>query len=370
LLLNLAAVELAEPGASLAIARTHAPHNPLYRRFGPHLAAIVDAGITQGLLHEQKSRTVGQLTTVCATAALRDRLPQSLTWADLGREPRPSVELRGARDNEDGTYRLLRVPIGRGGLVARWAAEIHALSARLSAALTIDGRRCAFSATDDGRMRRIRSAAHVQLVRIFNEDWSKGGRIFYGFWINMPKRERLTRLAIHGESVCEIDYRSMLLRIAYALAEQPWPFRDADPYTAGEGERVGWKRMTVALLFSPHVRQWPGKTQDERAAVRAAFPAGTKPSHVYDVCRQRHAAIAAQFGKAAELFGYEADLMLTVLAALYRRGIVAVPIHDSLIVVERHAEIAADTMRECGVERLGVELETVTTYREPEQLAT
>jgi hypothetical protein len=44
--------------------------------------------------------------------------------------------------------------------------------------------------------------ARRSLVRLFKYDWSQGGRLYGGWWMSLPKRER-TRLTIDGEPVVE-----------------------------------------------------------------------------------------------------------------------------------------------------------------------
>jgi hypothetical protein len=54
------------------------------------------------------------------------------------------------------------------------------------------------------------------LYRIFNEDFTSGGRIYRGWWQNIP-RELRQYITIDGEPCSELDYSGQHLLLLYGL---------------------------------------------------------------------------------------------------------------------------------------------------------
>ena len=98
----------------------------------------------------------------------------------------------------------------------------------------------------DGRWLDPRRRAYH---RVFNCDWTRGGRWFGVFWQGLPKDLR-RHLLINGEPVVERDYRACHLRLLYAQAGIELPFHDEDfdPYQIEATERAHLKLAFHVML--------------------------------------------------------------------------------------------------------------------------
>ena len=71
-------------------------------------------------------------------------------------------------------------------------------------------------------------SVNVQARRLYRSftmgSFEKGGRLFGGFWENLPKGVRLRGISIEGERVIGLDYSQLNPRLAYSLAKaRPLP---------------------------------------------------------------------------------------------------------------------------------------------------
>jgi hypothetical protein len=76
-----------------------------------------------------------------------------------------------------------------------------------------------------------------------------------------------------------------------------------------------------------------------------------KPRDAIEDTKRKHAAIAHLFerGHGLRFMRTESDLTVAVTLALFRRGVVALPIHDAVLVSEKYAADAKAAMeQECS----------------------
>ena len=109
-----------------------------------------------------------------------------------------------------------------------------------------------------------------RLYRYFAGDFKSGGRLFCGFWENLPKHARLLGLRIEGEAVVELDYAQLNPTLAYSqVGCSPAP-GDAYSLRGLEKHRDGVKKVFNALLFDRKARTSFPK------GVNVLFPPKTK----------------------------------------------------------------------------------------------
>jgi hypothetical protein len=194
----------------------------------------------------------------------------------------------------------------------------------------------------------ISDNAASPLVRIFNRNFRRGGRFYAqgGGWQSMKKEAR-KQIAIAGESVVEIDYRTLHPAILYAKAGAPLP---KDCYAID-----GWPRPLVktALLVLINAKN--------RASARLAIAhhntmaaIATPGSHgamaaaarLIDDVKRVHRPIAWAFhtDKGAELMNIDSHLAETVMHLMLRQGVVVLPVHDSFLVPASKAELLEEAM--------------------------
>lgn len=292
-----------------------------------------------------------------AKLAMLDYLPHALALSDLElvRQARSFVVIRG-----DAGRRLPLPP--KGVAMNATMAELNEWMHSLPLTLESAGTEAWLTRPSDYGLPAIATAQHVELVRTFRGSLAEGGRMYgTGFWINAPAEWRAAHIRLAGERIAECDFSAINLRLAYHQHGLPWPFADADAYTAGAGARDGWKKVTnAALRAKAPLRQWPGKTREEQSLHRDFFPHGARFPGVMAAIRRHHPALDALGAFGRGLGGAfertESDIAVASLTACRARGLPALPLHDCLIVPASRAAEAAGLMEGAALQVAGVEL--------------
>jgi len=226
-------------------------------------------------------------------------------------------------------------------------------------------------------MNRLAAATEVQgcrpprWFRSFTQDWRHHGRWYAGGDDNYqqkPQDERL-RITIGGEPVVEVDIRASHLTMLHALLGLPAP--DGDPYAVGDVPReVAKAWINASLGKGSPVRRWAKKTLEQMQKQMpdlAAFP----PRKVGEAILRRYpfladpaAALAGNrpAGRDARqllphrLMFAEACVLSHALRQLAGQGILALPMHDGLIVPRPARQAAAEALRQAGLDIAGIRL--------------
>lgn len=176
----------------------------------------------------------------------------------------------------------------------------------------------------------------ITLTRRFNGSWSSGGRLYGGFWQNLKKRYR-RQLTINGVETVELDYARLHPTLLYAQAGLKLEF---DPYLPAGFDRsmrdVG-KEIFGRLLNSKTVvnaSRWSRPTKTPEDLSLADFRG------LVQALIEMHQPIEEVFGTGASLRlqHLDSEILLKVLARMNDLGVVALPVHDSVIVAEPWAE--------------------------------
>jgi hypothetical protein len=195
--------------------------------------------------------------------------------------------------------------------------------------------------TDDDRFLR----------RIFNNgSLEQGGRLFGGFWQHMGKAQRLSEIFIEGELVVALDFGQMAARIAYGIVKATPPPGDLYSVPPFEFFRKGIKAVLNALLASDRMpERFPMGT-------RSAFPSAATIADVIKAISQRHPALVPLFGSGAchQIFFLESEVLIATLLRLIDLGVVALPIHDCLLVACSKKHFVRRVMLEVFREKTGV----------------
>ncbi|MBL6459600.1 hypothetical protein JMJ55_30325 [Belnapia sp. T6] len=194
--------------------------------------------------------------------------------------------------------------------------------------------------------------------RVFHGAWELHGRWYAageGSYQMMPEAERLRLLRIGGEPVAEIDAKAAHLTILLALANQALSAHE-DPYDVPGIPRAVVKSWVTATLGkgSP-VRRWSSgapraclafDAEAVGAALIALHPAMRDPAaSVPDALAERLG------GRRSILPHYLMALEATAVTGAMERlrdahRVLALPVHDALIVPCSAAEIAEVVLRE------------------------
>jgi hypothetical protein len=248
------------------------------------------------------------------------------------------------------------------------------------------------------RLNRILRAAVVdldgekfrpQVRRVFNGDLEHGGRWYHRLQ-NLSKDER-GRLLINGEPVVELDYSALHPRLIYAREGIAYPL-DADPYAIPGVPRKAAKGIWLQVMndtsISAAVAHLEGRQHADRIAAHERYraeleawqatplerrpeppmrPACLGPTFepfapeidvkaAVDALLDTHAAIAHTFnteGQALELQHTDARIAERVITRCVERRWAVLPVHDSFIVQERHAQALRSFMADAYAAETG-----------------
>lgn len=167
-----------------------------------------------------------------------------------------------------------------------------------------------------------------ELVRIFNNgSFTQGGRLYRGFWLEMPTDDRRNTLRIKGEAIAELDYGQMFLRLAYAHHGLQAPLGDLYAVQGCDARREGIKVVMNAALFA--------------TKPLSRFPRGAKEFFGnHETIESVMRAITTHHHPIEDLlfigFGYKAmrhegDIMVEVLLRAAREGLTVLPLHDGVL---------------------------------------
>ena len=214
-----------------------------------------------------------------------------------------------------------------------------------------------------------------------SERFHRGGRLFGGFWTNLEFSRRGS-IRIRGEPIADLDYSTVFARLAYAEMGKEAPEGDLYALPGLEGFRSGVKLAFNIFLFDGTGRRskWPagkmgigvGNDADAKkvnhhhhqgndlAQNHEGFlPAGWEdPRRLRAAILTKHPALRKAFGRG---LGYglmftESRVLMAVLEELMRRGIIALPLHDGLMVARSTMGEAMEVMREKGLEVAGASI--------------
>lgn len=203
-----------------------------------------------------------------------------------------------------------------------------------------------------------------ELRRIWNNgEWTQGGRLYDGFWQTMKREQRPHMIRIDGGPIANVDFSQFNLRLAYALAKIKPPRGDLYDATGDDVSGPNWPRLRegrkklTSAMFNENtpLTRWPGKTAEERKALAACFPLGTTARIATGEIRAKHSAIAdyIENGRGLGFMRIESDILVATLLSLMKRGITALPLHDAVLVPERHAIAAKETLQRESKRRVG-----------------
>ena len=191
-------------------------------------------------------------------------------------------------------------------------------------------------------------------------DFNLGGRLYdktNGSYQNLSKSER-REITINGEETCDIDIRACHLTICYgALGSNALP--EGDPYEHADIPRDIIKPYTSALLSEGKLlAKMPQEIKAKyETDTGEPFPKGITGKVLSTEILKMHP-ILVNLQDANVNWGtlqyLESEAMLQTLEALALEGVVALPMHDGLIVAMSHRALAEKILSErfeevCGI---------------------
>lgn len=212
---------------------------------------------------------------------------------------------------------------------------------------------------------------------MFGPSWLLGGRWYAlgssGRYQALPQAKRAA-ITINGEPTAEVDVSASHLSIMIGLLGLPLP--QGDPYGFDGLPRSVVKRWITATLGKGSAvgARWPQRVLAEQPelANHDARAVGAAITGRYPFLGNPAAAVVvtARLGELEDigtptrllthwLMAIEADALTTAIDYLRRvRGVLALPVHDSLIVPARRARLARETIELAFNGRAGVAVRT------------
>ena len=158
--------------------------------------------------------------------------------------------------------------------------------------------------------------------------FDSGGRLFGGFWENLPKPVRLLGLRIEGGRVVGLDYSHLNPVLAYYLADAEPPPGDAYALPGLEDHREGVKKVFNAMLFKHTVTKFP-------QGARKLFPRRATCAEVTAAILQRHPKLKPLLSNPEtghRLQFLESEVMMRVVRQCQKYNIIALPVFDCVVV--------------------------------------
>jgi hypothetical protein len=308
--------------------------------------ALLDQMENLKLITIARSKRRGEASSIAPTASFAELCgDHRVSPADFGRlSQEETIVARPRRDTAAGSTRTL-LDYPETEETGDMRAVVVALNAHIAQAdIAFLGDGLGAINTHDRHQRRLFNGP--------SDDPLQGnGRLYGGFWQNL-KRERRCALRINGEETAVADYSSMFVRLAYARLGISPTAGDLYAIPGLEEHRDAVKVLTSTLFFDQRQRSsWP---KDEGLIVPPGWPLPKARAAILD----RHPTLRPCFGRGLghELMRLESDIMLAVLDQLREEGVVALNLHDGLVVAVGDAATAQTVMVAIGRQRTGADL--------------
>jgi len=218
------------------------------------------------------------------------------------------------------------------------------------------------------------------LYRVFNDgSFGRGGRFFGGWWQSVPSKLRVHIYVAHEQSYVpkptrEVDFSAMHPSLAYAECGAAPP---PDAYHIdGLAETI--RQRTRPLLKAAMLRMLNTASQKAAIAslklwyvdneVSARLPPAEKVVEMLEVAHpllKNKGIFYSQVGK--KLMFLESQIAEDVMLDLGRQGAVALPVHDSFLVMSGYSNRLVGSMRRSFRERTGFDCDVKNDNTELEQ---
>jgi len=195
-------------------------------------------------------------------------------------------------------------------------------------------------------------ASNRVLRRHFNNNsFELGGRLFGGFWQTMKKELRPKCIRINGEPIVTLDYSQMNPRLLYAKAGLTPPEGDMYAIPGWSHWRAGLKKVFSSMLnVDKPLARFPSETKQ-------LFHRKAKIKDIVSAIVDFHKPVSHYFFTRVglELMFRESQILVDILLQLQEMNIVALPIHDAVVVAQSEADKVQTVMVETFRKHTGLE---------------
>ena len=198
----------------------------------------------------------------------------------------------------------------------------------------------------------IKQEYYAAATRIFHNNSIKSGGRYYGGWSKIPSDQRL-QFTIDGEPVCEIDLNASLPTLLSCLVSKPMrigeTWTDAyqslvDQVPSIENARDKVKQVFVELIGTgnPNKREPSKQSKNILENVEEFILIRDLALEMYPALNDLN---KKNMNFTDALSFHEANILTNTLLQLKQQGVVAYPIHDCVMVKEKHQSMAVKTFR-------------------------
>lgn len=315
-----------------------------------------------GLIHRQEGSWHGIRTSIQPSYSLRSRIASEVDAVDVGRSADGETIILRASSGQRGQLKPL-IDYAETDETCLLRSEISRINDALNGvSIAVDGIPCG-----PIHLTRRFQIASSEAPRTFDQH----GRIYDGFWINMHRTER-HRIRINGEALADLDFTAMFTQLAYLEAGLPLP--EGDPYAGFPGldivgddpelahaRRDAIKRGLNAFFFRT------GRMERLPSEIKRLLGPEWTATKFAAAARTRHAPIKHLFGTGLgiRLMFTESRILVKTLLDLLDLGIIALPIHDGIMVPASRQQEALQVMRNASASITGFELPVKAKLLDP-----
>ena len=193
------------------------------------------------------------------------------------------------------------------------------------------------------------------IFRVFTRgDYRFGGRFYTKIFQGIPSEVRST-ITIDGEETVELDYSAQHLRMLYHkegidFKGEIYVYSKNDKTNADK--RLINKKIAMIAINAKSKKSAIGAVinalieDNSSGKFNSNIPTYKELCNMYDNFLEHHKPIAKYVGAdmGIKLQRLDSDIMNDILVELTKNNIIALPIHDSLVVQKKHQEILKDKM--------------------------
>ena len=153
--------------------------------------------------------------------------------------------------------------------------------------------------------------------------------------------------------IAECDYGQMSILLLYAEAQDQLPagdLYDLSAYSIPQECRQGIKKVMQAIINSPDTLKRLPK------GARKHIHTTISLKQILTAIEQKHSVIypLMNSNRGMQLFRKESDILVDVLLTLRDHDVVALPIHDAVLVADEDKETAVMVMKEVFLKHTGI----------------
>lgn len=189
-----------------------------------------------------------------------------------------------------------------------------------------------------------------QLHRVFNDGrFDKGGRFYGGWWINLPSPYRAL-ITIDTLETVERDFSELHPLMLYHKAGKTPP--EGDMYDLdGYDPKKYRDKIKLAFLRLINTEKGGGLNYQNLEPL----PKGKRPKDLYDDLKKKHQSILdlLKEGPSKTLMFLDSQMAELVMLEFVKRDRIALPIHDSFIVVKQDRDLLKKTMERAYAKIMG-----------------